>query len=189
MEEQLTRLGEGRSRVRGIALRHLAATSTVRERVPLLQGAVRILTACGDRLELAHAQADLKAAAEEFAQLEPPLGWQEPAASSAEQQDTPELRSLLASHHREDKDVEGTAADGADLFPVLTELTDAERRVGALAASGCTNREIAGKLFITVSTVEQHLTKIYRKLKVRSRSGLPSELMSMTDIPCSPNGR
>ncbi|MFI1996554.1 LuxR C-terminal-related transcriptional regulator [Actinoplanes sp. NPDC020271] len=51
-------------------------------------------------------------------------------------------------------------------------LTDAERRVAALAAAGNTNRQVAARLFITVSTVEQHLTKIYRKLKVRSRSGL-----------------
>ncbi|MGX2997556.1 helix-turn-helix transcriptional regulator [Streptomyces sp. JNUCC 64] len=55
-------------------------------------------------------------------------------------------------------------------------LTEAERRVAALAASGCTNREIAGRLFITMSTVEQHLTKIYRKLRVRGRNDLPSVL-------------
>jgi DNA-binding CsgD family transcriptional regulator len=51
-------------------------------------------------------------------------------------------------------------------------LTDAEQRVATLAAAGNTNRQIAEHLFITVSTVEQHLTKIYRKLNVRSRSGL-----------------
>ncbi|RSM59578.1 hypothetical protein DMB66_27175 [Actinoplanes sp. ATCC 53533] len=53
-----------------------------------------------------------------------------------------------------------------------TKLTDAEQRVAALAAAGNTNRQIAAHLCITVSTVEQHLTKIYRKLNVRSRSGL-----------------
>nr|ADU56066.1 hypothetical protein CA37-43 [uncultured organism CA37] len=52
------------------------------------------------------------------------------------------------------------------------KLTDAEQRVAALAAAGNTNRQIAESLFITVSTVEQHLTKIYRKLNLRSRSGL-----------------
>lgn len=52
------------------------------------------------------------------------------------------------------------------------KLTVAERRVVALAAAGNTNREIAERLFITVSTVEQHLTKVYRKLKVSNRSGL-----------------
>ncbi|MEV4643083.1 AAA family ATPase [Actinoplanes sp. NPDC049548] len=56
--------------------------------------------------------------------------------------------------------------------PESVRLTDAEQRVAALAAAGNTNRQIAESLFITVSTVEQHLTKIYRKLNVRSRSGL-----------------
>jgi DNA-binding CsgD family transcriptional regulator len=55
-------------------------------------------------------------------------------------------------------------------------LTDAEERVAALAAAGNTNRQIAENLFITVSTVEQHLTKIYRKLNVRSRSALSTGL-------------
>jgi len=64
-----------------------------------------------------------------------------------------------------------TAEDG------LSSLTDAERRVAALAAAGTTNRQIADTLFITVSTVEQHLTQIYRKLNVRRRSDLPAALL------------
>lgn len=55
-------------------------------------------------------------------------------------------------------------------------LSAAERRVAALAAAGYTNREIAGKLYITVSTVEQHLTRTYRKLKITRRSDLPAIL-------------
>jgi DNA-binding CsgD family transcriptional regulator len=52
-------------------------------------------------------------------------------------------------------------------------LSDAERRVAALAAQGQTNREISRRLFITVSTVEQHLTRVYRKLGVARRLDLP----------------
>ena len=52
------------------------------------------------------------------------------------------------------------------------ELTSAERRVAALVASGKTNREVASQLFTTVNTVEKHLTRIYRKLGVRSRTEL-----------------
>lgn len=59
-------------------------------------------------------------------------------------------------------------ADSAD----SAKLTYSEQRVAALAAAGNTNRRIAETLFITVSTVEQHLTKVYRKLNVRSRSEL-----------------
>ncbi|RLK61264.1 LuxR C-terminal-related transcriptional regulator [Actinokineospora cianjurensis] len=57
-----------------------------------------------------------------------------------------------------------------------TTLSDAEHRVATLAALGHTNREIAHKLFITISTVEQHLTKIYRKLGVRKRADLHAGL-------------
>lgn len=51
-------------------------------------------------------------------------------------------------------------------------LTRAERRVAVLAANGCTNRSIAARLYVTPSTVEQHLTSVYRKLRVRSRGDL-----------------
>ncbi|MDX2546501.1 AAA family ATPase [Streptomyces sp. WI04-05B] len=57
------------------------------------------------------------------------------------------------------------------------QLTRAERRVVELAADGHTNRQIASKLFITVSTVEQHLTRAYRKLRVNRRSDLPLHLL------------
>ncbi|MEU9144400.1 AAA family ATPase [Streptomyces sp. NPDC048349] len=54
----------------------------------------------------------------------------------------------------------------------VARLSRAERRVALLAAQGCTNQVIAARLFVTASTVEQHLTKIYRKLHVRSRTDL-----------------
>jgi DNA-binding CsgD family transcriptional regulator len=59
-------------------------------------------------------------------------------------------------------------------FSARTGLSEAERRIAALAAHGYTNREIAGRLYVTVSTVEQHLTHAYRKLKVNRRTDLPS---------------
>jgi DNA-binding CsgD family transcriptional regulator/tetratricopeptide (TPR) repeat protein len=48
-------------------------------------------------------------------------------------------------------------------------LTPSERRVAELAVSGMTNRDIAAALFISPKTVEVNLSRIYRKLKVRSR--------------------
>ena len=51
-------------------------------------------------------------------------------------------------------------------------LTSAEEHVAALVASGRTNREVAAQLFTTVKTVEAHLTRIYRKTGVRSRTEL-----------------
>ncbi|MFB6522563.1 AAA family ATPase [Streptomyces sp. NPDC056401] len=58
----------------------------------------------------------------------------------------------------------------------LELLSDAERRVAGLAVGGYTNREISELLVITVSTVEQHLTRIFRKLGVRARRDLPPEI-------------
>jgi DNA-binding NarL/FixJ family response regulator len=52
------------------------------------------------------------------------------------------------------------------------ELTAAERRVAALVAEGKKNREIGQTLYMSVATVEAHLTRIYRKLDLRSRSEL-----------------
>jgi DNA-binding CsgD family transcriptional regulator len=51
-------------------------------------------------------------------------------------------------------------------------LTNAERRVAALVSEGRTNAEVAAQLFTTVATVEAHLTRIYRKLGLRSRTEL-----------------
>ncbi|MEY9968292.1 DNA-binding NarL/FixJ family response regulator, partial [Streptacidiphilus sp. MAP12-16] len=65
-----------------------------------------------------------------------------------------------------------------DTTPGFTNgLSSAERRVASLAALGHTNREIARDLFITVSTVEQHLTRVYRKLNVTRRSDLPGAVL------------
>jgi DNA-binding CsgD family transcriptional regulator len=51
-------------------------------------------------------------------------------------------------------------------------LTPAERRIAGLVAEGMRNREICQALFMSVGTVEAHLTRIYRKLGIRSRSEL-----------------
>ncbi|MFJ5779686.1 AAA family ATPase [Streptomyces sp. NPDC093094] len=82
------------------------------------------------------------------AQAPDAVDWRQPAAQA--------LRSL------------GGLPDGD---PVAV-LTRSERRVAVLAADGCTNRAIAARLYVTPSTVEQHLTNVYRKLRVKSRGDL-----------------
>jgi DNA-binding CsgD family transcriptional regulator len=56
--------------------------------------------------------------------------------------------------------------------PSRDELTEAERRIAELVAGGSTNREAAAALFLTEHSVETALTRVYRKLGVRSRAEL-----------------
>ena len=48
-------------------------------------------------------------------------------------------------------------------------LTDSERGVADLVASGLSNRETARRLFLSPHTVDFHLRQIYRKLEIGSR--------------------
>jgi DNA-binding CsgD family transcriptional regulator len=57
-------------------------------------------------------------------------------------------------------------------------LTAAETRVARLVAEGRTNREVAAALFLSQKTVESHLSRIYAKLDVRSRTELARELLT-----------
>jgi DNA-binding CsgD family transcriptional regulator len=61
--------------------------------------------------------------------------------------------------------------------PVATlELTANERRIADLAADGRTNREISELLFVSIKTVEATLSRVYRKLGVRSRGAIARAL-------------
>jgi DNA-binding CsgD family transcriptional regulator len=56
--------------------------------------------------------------------------------------------------------------------PEPLDLTPTERRVAEMAAAGRTNREIAEGLFISLRTAESTLSRVYRKLGIRSRAEL-----------------
>lgn len=58
----------------------------------------------------------------------------------------------------------------------IESLTPSEHRVARMASEGRTNREIAEALFISMRTVETHLTHAYQKLEISSRSQLGSAL-------------
>ena len=65
--------------------------------------------------------------------------------------------------------VPAPAAAPPDGLEGLDGLASMERQVAALVMEGATNREIAARLFVSVKTVEATLTRVYRKLGIRSR--------------------
>ena len=60
-------------------------------------------------------------------------------------------------------------------------LTAPELRAAELAAAGRTNKEIAAELFVSTKTIELHLSRVYRKLGIRSRAGLWRALHEAAD--------
>jgi DNA-binding CsgD family transcriptional regulator len=178
-QEQLARFG-GRSR--GLALRILATIGERRRRPELLNEAVDVFEQSGDRLELARALADLDYAHRALGDDDRARHAQAHAVRVAREcRAEPILRALLDSHSEQLPD-EGQAEPAGGSAPSV--LSGAEQRVAFLAALGHSNREIASQLFITVSTVEQHLTRVYRKLDVRNRKDLTGQMP--TDVVTGP---
>ena len=181
-EEQLDLTKGSRSRAHGVALRVLAGTHPPERRPRLLTSAVDILQACGDRLELAHALSDLGQTYEilnatSLAHLTAQRARHVARDCHAEMVSTAFSNNQPLSTMAETEPEQPT--DSVD----MSTLTLAERRVATLAAQGYTNREISKRLYITVSTIEQHLTRVYRKLNVRRRTDLPNGLEESVTPP------
>ncbi|MCO8271353.1 LuxR family transcriptional regulator [Actinoplanes sp. TRM 88003] len=70
-------------------------------------------------------------------------------------------------------------ASAAGTTPLDLGLTSTELRIAALVRDGASNREIAVRLYLSVKTVEATLTRIYRKLGVRSRTQLSSRMATV----------
>jgi DNA-binding CsgD family transcriptional regulator len=173
--DQLARPGMDGTRARGMALRQLAAASTPNRRPQLLTEALDVFEACGDRFEQARVLADLSREYHGLdenrrARMVVRRAWHMAKMCEAE----PLCQELLSVT----SDL-SAATTNARTTQEITSLTGSERRVASLAVMGYTNREIAAKLYITSSTVEQHLTRVYRKLKVKRRKDLPVDLSHM----------
>ncbi|MFG3440072.1 AAA family ATPase [Nonomuraea sp. NPDC047897] len=175
LDEQLSEPAAASARVRGTALRLCAALRDPVERVPLLTEALALLEGSGDRLGTARVLADLSHAHQV-------LGGRSRARQArrralrlaAECRAEPLRRALALSEVPRDSDAGPYPPESA--YETSPLLSDAEHRVASLAAEGYLNREIAELLSVTVSTVEQHLTRIYRKLGVDGRGGLAGRL-------------
>ncbi|MCO1574785.1 AAA family ATPase [Crossiella sp. SN42] len=176
LEEQLAMDCGGRPRIRGVALRLLASISEPHRRTQLLTEAVELSRAGGDRLQLARALGELSRAQLDADSTQARMTLRRAWHLARECQASPLCEEL----------VPGQAGVEAEPLPApvevdadrMTALSDAEQRVAALAAQGHTNRQIASKLCITISTVEQHLTRVYKKLNVTRRADLPAGLHS-----------
>jgi predicted ATPase/DNA-binding CsgD family transcriptional regulator len=67
-------------------------------------------------------------------------------------------------------------------------LTPAERQVANLAASGMSNPQIAGQLFMSRSTVKMHLSSVYLKLRIANRTELAAAMSTRPAEPLSALG-
>jgi DNA-binding NarL/FixJ family response regulator len=72
----------------------------------------------------------------------------------------------------------GTSSAAAGTAVPDLGLTSTEARIAGLVRDGASNREIATQLYLSVKTVEATLTRVYRKLGVRSRTQLSSRLLA-----------
>jgi DNA-binding CsgD family transcriptional regulator len=187
LRAQLELTPEKYPRARGITMRQLAATVEPSEGRGLLTAAAQFLELAGDSFELTKALTELSAVHDTLGEPRRARAHAQLAARLAVRLNRDNGRQTASQNqpvhstqrYPQPPQPEATAtAVATRARPPISapDLTGAELRVAELAAQGLTNREIAIRLFITPSTVEQHLTRVFRKLKVKQRGELPFEL-------------
>ncbi|HXE44069.1 MAG TPA: AAA family ATPase [Conexibacter sp.] len=153
------------------ALRGVGVATGGPRGIDLLEEAVAVLEGSPLRLERAHALCDLGAALRRAKRRtesrEPLRGALELARRCG--------AAGLAKRAHDELEASGERVRRYTPFGV-DALTPSERRVAELAASGMTNRRIAQTLFLTIKTIESHLSGAYDKLGIRSRQQLADAL-------------
>lgn len=149
-------------RTRGVSLRLLALTTTGENRVRILRSAAAIARDNDDKYELARALGELGGAYDTLGQPR--------RAQSLRRTATRLIKEATAGATRAPEPTDVAIDD--DVRASADQLSTAERRVAELAAAGMRNKDVAVELGITSSTVEQHLTQVYRKLRVKRRTEL-----------------
>jgi len=152
-------------------LRGVAATREGEGAIEVLERAVALVEDSPRRLERAHALVELGATLRRQGRR---------AEARAPLREAFELARRCGAARiakRANTELQATGETVRRYAPIGVEsLTPSERRVAELAASGLTNRQIAQSLFVTVKTVEAHLSAAYSKLDIRSRRQLPAVL-------------
>lgn len=167
----------GTPRALGVALRAQALVGNDERTIPLLHDACATLVRSQAPVEHARALTDLGAAlrrTNQRAQAREHLRVALDIAVSTG------AASLVQRAHTE---LEATGARARmPLRSGVDALTPSERRIAQLAAAGQTNATIAQNLFVTIKTVEMHLTSTYRKLAIVSRNQIAAAI-EPTSIP------
>jgi DNA-binding CsgD family transcriptional regulator len=171
-EDELARARAwGTPRVIGAAVRAMGLVEGGPHGLALLRESARMLERSPARLELARTLTDLGAALRRSNQR---AAAREPLRAALADARRGGALALARRAHEE------LGATGERLRPLVAvgveSLTPSERRVAEQAAAGRTNREIAQTLFLTIKTVETHLSNAYRKLDIQSRRDLPAAL-------------
>jgi DNA-binding CsgD family transcriptional regulator len=154
-------------RAEGAALRALGLLRGGEAGIETLRDSVAVLRDAPVSFELAHSLAELGAALRRGRQRTEAREQLRAAADLAQRCGAERLEERVHEELR----VAGARLRTRTLSGAQS-LTPGERRVAAAAAGGATNREIAQDLFVSLRTVEMHLTNAYRKLDISSRSEL-----------------
>lgn len=170
----------------GMWLRARARLADVSERPGLLSRSAERFQASGDMWELAKALADLTEAYQEVGQSARADLTLRKARQLVDGCGAGPLGEQLASLAHGGLKARRSVRGPVGVPDPAVKLSDSERRVAVLAARGLTNKEISIELFITVSTVEQHLTRVYKKLDITSRQELLLHIESA--LPKQPEG-
>jgi DNA-binding CsgD family transcriptional regulator/tetratricopeptide (TPR) repeat protein len=162
-------------RALGVALRAVALVYNDERTIPLLNDACTTLARSQAPVEHARALTDLGAALRRENQRNHA---REHLRAALEIAHSTGALSLAQRAH-----TELTATGARPRMPLrigIEALTPSERRIAQMASGGLTNMAIAQDLFVTLKTVEMHLTSTYRKLDISSRAQLVDALTAQS---------
>ena len=157
----------------GASLRVLGLVEVGKARIARLREAVEVLAGSEARVEHARALVDLGATLRRANQRT------EARDRLREGVDLARRVGAFGLAERANDEIVATGARPRKVLQTgLDALTASERRVAQHAADGMSNKEIAQTLFVTIKTVEVHLSHAYRKLEINSRAQLNKALLT-----------